>query len=54
MGHITILEETTRYPITLMGSRAGICWGRIFRIRIKIISGAWNALRQVMEGLWSM
>lgn len=27
MGHITILEETTRYPITLMGSRAGICWG---------------------------
>ena len=27
MGQIIILEETTKYPITLMGSRAGICWG---------------------------
>lgn len=24
---ITILEETTKNPITLMGQRAGICWG---------------------------
>lgn len=27
MGAITILEETTKYPITLMGRRAGVCWG---------------------------
>lgn len=27
MGHVIILEETTKCPITLMGSRAGICWG---------------------------
>jgi thymidylate synthase (FAD) len=27
MGQIIILEETTKHPITLMGSRAGICWG---------------------------
>lgn len=27
MGTITILPETTRQPITLMGERAGICWG---------------------------
>lgn len=27
MGQVTILEETTKRPITLMGSRAGICWG---------------------------
>lgn len=27
MGQVLILEETTKYPITLMGSRAGICWG---------------------------
>ena len=27
MGKVIILEETTRRPITLMGSRAGICWG---------------------------
>ena len=27
MGKITILEETTKNPITLMGQRAGVCWG---------------------------
>lgn len=27
MGVITILPETTRNPITLIGERAGICWG---------------------------
>lgn len=27
MGTITILEETTRNPLTLMGKRAGVCWG---------------------------
>lgn len=27
MGTITILEETTKEPITLIGKRAGICWG---------------------------
>lgn len=26
MGKITILPETTLYPITLIGERAGICW----------------------------
>ena len=27
MGTITILPETTRSPITLIGERAGVCWG---------------------------
>ena len=27
MGKIIILEETTKNPITLMGQRAGVCWG---------------------------
>ncbi len=27
MGYITLLPETTKYPITLMGRRAGVCWG---------------------------
>lgn len=27
MGTVTILEETTKHPITLIGKRAGICWG---------------------------
>ena len=26
MGTITILPETTKNPITLMGRRAGCCW----------------------------
>lgn len=27
MGRVVILPETTKNPITLIGSRAGICWG---------------------------
>ena len=27
MGKITILPETTKNPITLIGERAGICFG---------------------------
>lgn len=27
MGTVRILEETTKYPITLIGKRAGVCWG---------------------------
>ncbi len=27
MGTITILPETTKKPITLIGQRAGVCWG---------------------------
>jgi len=27
MGTVTILPETTRDPITLIGQRAGVCWG---------------------------
>lgn len=26
MGTVTILKETTKNPITLMGERAGVCW----------------------------
>lgn len=27
MGTVTILPETTKDPISMMGRRAGICWG---------------------------
>lgn len=27
MSSVTIIEETTKNPITLMGKRAGVCWG---------------------------
>lgn len=35
MGNIIILEETTKYPLTLMGQRAGVCWGGDIRDRDK-------------------
>lgn len=27
MGKVIVLEETTKNPITLIGKRAGVCWG---------------------------
>lgn len=27
MGTVTIIKDTTKNPITLMGERAGVCWG---------------------------
>jgi thymidylate synthase (FAD) len=27
MGTVTILKETTKNPLTLIGKRAGVCWG---------------------------
>lgn len=27
MGNVIVLEETTKNPITLIGKRAGVCWG---------------------------
>ena len=27
MGKVIILNETTKNPITLIGERAGVCWG---------------------------
>ena len=27
MSKVTILPETTKNPISLIGERAGVCWG---------------------------
>ena len=27
MGKVIVLPETTKNPITLIGMRAGVCWG---------------------------
>lgn len=35
MGKVIILEETTKYPIALMGQRAGVCWGGDIQDKIK-------------------
>lgn len=42
MRKVIILDETTKYPITLMGQRAGVCWGAIHRIMKKIIKEVWS------------
>ena len=54
MGTITILPETTKNPITLMGQRAGVCWGGNVEDRRKIINGAWTVSFQDMEESWNM
>lgn len=35
MGKVIILDETTQCPITLMGQRAGVCWGGDTQDKIK-------------------
>ena len=30
MSKVTILPETTKNPISLIGERAGVCWELIF------------------------
>lgn len=35
MGKVTILNETTLNPITLIGERAGVCWGADIRNKEK-------------------
>ena len=55
MGKITILEETTRNPISLMGKRAGVCWGADVTNEEKnykrgldcLISGHWRVMEYV-------
>ena len=39
MGNVIILEETTKKPITLIGKRAGICWGADIFVNSAINSG---------------
>lgn len=45
MGKIIILEETTKYPLTLMGQRAGVCWGRDIQDRDKNYRRGLDCLR---------
>ena len=53
MGNIKILEETTRNPITLMGQRAGVCWGADITDKEKNYKRGLNCLKsghgRVME-----
>lgn len=53
MGKITILPETTIEPITLMGERAGVCWGADVSERTKNFKRGLDCLKsghgRVME-----
>ena len=44
MGTVTILKETTENPITLIGERAGICWGADISDRVKNYQRGWNCI----------
>lgn len=53
MGKIIILEETTKNPISLMGKRAGICWGSDITNNMKNYKRGLNCIKsghhRVME-----
>lgn len=44
MGTVTILPETTLNPITLIGERAGICWGADTSDHIKNYQRGWDCI----------
>ena len=44
MGTITILPETTKHPITLIGERAGICWGADISDAEKNYKRGWDCI----------
>ena len=53
MGTVTILPETTQKPITLMGQRAGVCWGADTADDAKNYKRGWDCIEsghgRVME-----
>ena len=53
MGTITILPETTKNPIILMGQRAGVCWGADTSDPAKNYKRGWDCIEsghgRVME-----
>ena len=44
MGTITILPQTTKTPITLIGARAGICWGADTTDDMKNYRRGWDCI----------
>lgn len=44
MGTITILPETAKCPITLIGQRAGICWGADISSSVKNYQRGWDCI----------
>lgn len=44
MGKVTILDTTTRNPISLIGERAGICWGADTSSQVKNYQRGWDCI----------
>ena len=44
MGTVTILPETTHDPITLIGQRAGVCWGADTASGLKNFQRGWSCI----------
>lgn len=44
MGKVTILPETTKNPITLIGERAGVCWGADITDAAKNYKRGWDCI----------
>lgn len=45
MGTVTILPETTKTPITMIGARAGICWGADTTDDAKNYKRGWDCIK---------
>lgn len=54
MGTVTILPETPKDPLSLIGRRAGICWNADITNDEKILKEVSAVLNQVMEELWNL
>lgn len=52
MGKITILEETTKEPISLIGKMAGICWGANTEDKIKNYKRGMDCIRSQHGRTW--
>lgn len=52
MGKVTILEETEKHPITLIGKMAGCCWGANTEDRDKNYNRGWDCIKSQHGRTW--
>lgn len=52
MGEITILPETTKYPISMIGQMAGTCWGANTDDKEKNYKRGWDCIKSQHGRTW--
>ena len=52
MGKVTILEETEKHPITLIGKMAGCCWGANTKDSDKNYNRGWDCIKSQHGRTW--